>query len=112
MLLAEHNEKNGRSEDNDLDLLANALIEKTNEVIRKLGVDTRKAHKPHDGSERFRRVSLAHDRLLQAQAAFTKPTIAIWRTVAGDDCSGDLLVQTVWELLKELERLGEGPAKQ
>ena len=99
-------------EANELDLITNALIEETNEVILQLGLDVRKVQDPPHGSDRYMRVFLAYDRLAQAQRAFTRPTIAVWRTVARDGRSGDFLVQRVWEFLKNLERLGEGPAKR
>ncbi len=103
VLIVEENEAN------DLDLIANALIEETNEVILQLGLDVRKVQDPPHGSDRYMRVFFVYDRLLQAQRAFTRPTIAVWRTVARDGHSGDLLTQRVWEFLKSLERLGEGP---
>ncbi len=106
VLIVEENEAN------DLDLIMNALIEETNEVISELGLNIRKAEDPPHGSDRYMRVFFAYDRLVQAQRAFTRPTIAVWRTVARDGHSGDFLVQKVLELLKELERLGEGPAKR
>ncbi|MGA7411867.1 MAG: hypothetical protein WBW33_15415 [Bryobacteraceae bacterium] len=98
--------------DDELDLLTHALVEETDEVISNLGLDVRKAQTPPYGSERYMQVFFAYDRLLQAQRAFTRPTIAVWRTVAEDGHSGDVLVQKVWELLKELECLGEGPKTQ
>ncbi len=97
------------SDHNELDLIANALIEETNEVIRKLGLETRKAQESPFGSDRYRRVFVAHERLVQAQHVFTRPTIAIWKIVARDGHSGDFLIQKVGGLLKELELLGEGP---
>ncbi len=109
VLLVKGSETTEVSDDNELDLIANALVEETNEVIRKLGLETRKAHESPYGSDRYRRVFVAHERLVQAQHVFTRPTIAIWKIVARNGHSGDFLVQKVEELLKELERLGEGP---
>lgn len=99
----------GVSDNNQLDLIANALVEQVNQVIRRLGLETRKAHESPRGSDRYRRVFFAHERLVQAQQVFTRPTIAVWKTVAGDGHSGDFLMQKVGNFLTELECLGEGP---
>ena len=102
------NETNVDSGDNELDLITSALVEETDEVISNLGLDVRKAEDQPHGSDRYVRVFSAYDRLVQAQKAFTMPTIAVWNTVAGDRRSGDFLIQKGLELLKELERRGEG----
>ena len=98
-------------EDRELDVSTDELVEETNEVIHRLGLDVSKVHEPPDGSDGYKRLALAYNRLVLAQQVFTKPTISIWKIVARDGRCGDNLLHKVEDLLKELACAGEGTTR-